>query len=722
MRNGNKGYGRFSGYALLLTIALSMIFIGGLFGGLVQSDWGKVSVSGADFPTRDGQHVSADLYKPKSATFENKAPLIVVVAGFQRSKETQSGISLELARRGFVVINIDPYSQGDSSSSVGRESAAVASYEGYGAFDVIDYIYDSGVLSYVDVTRIGITGHSAGGNAAYQAAIHFGKDAVNNGGVSKVHSAYISGYVISINKKDMKSFAKSNMGFDYALYDEGAFRNEPVDAEGNLLSAEDGGTPVSDMTAAAEAHDFVNSVLTDEIPYNTPVELGKIYGNPFTRTMRQVYNTATIHALQPYAGAANESLLNFFEVAMDMEYSVPSGSHIWWLKEAFTTLALVGAFIFIVPFAVLLLKIPFFQSVKTDVPPPIKRRTVRKKIIFWTTFALSAAVAALTYIPMAGLSATIFPKATASVLTWAFPQRMNNAVMLWAVLNGIAGMIIFLACFFGTYFVKKGLHAWSKSGAGAEAAAGDSAPVLEPAPVADADGAAGANSFRGRLRVFGRKAKAAARIVGGKSKSVTLAALGTAAPEPLSTESWGIKIKPLDLLKTFLLALSVTGGFYLLLHAVYALFHVDFRFLFVVSARTLNLKVFLQTLMYVPFFFIFYFANSIRVNGNMREDGQREWLSLLIAGFSNTAGLICILAIQYIAFGATGTVYWTETPEMTHWLYINILFGLIPVMFVLPLFNRWFFRATGRSWLGPMVMSLIFISMMINNSVAYIPI
>jgi uncharacterized RDD family membrane protein YckC len=75
-----------------------------------------------------------------------------------------------------------------------------------------------------------------------------------------------------------------------------------------------------------------------------------------------------------------------------------------------------------------------------------------------------------------------------------------------------------------------------------------------------------------------------------------------------------------------------------------------------------------------------------------------------------------IMGIQYLSFALTGTVYWTE-----EWLYANLLLGVIPMMFLLPYFNRYFFRITGRVYLGPMVTCLIFIMMMLTNNVCYIP-
>jgi hypothetical protein len=40
--------------------------------------------------------------------------LVVVIPGFQRSKEALANVAIELSRRGIVAILIDPYAQGFS--------------------------------------------------------------------------------------------------------------------------------------------------------------------------------------------------------------------------------------------------------------------------------------------------------------------------------------------------------------------------------------------------------------------------------------------------------------------------------------------------------------------------------------------------------------------------------------------------------------------------------
>ena len=88
-----------------------------------------MSVYNVTIPTQNGQWVVADLYKPSVATSNDPAPAVIIIPGFQRSKETLSNIAIELSRRGIVAISIDPYAQGGSSSSMSRRAATE---EGYG--------------------------------------------------------------------------------------------------------------------------------------------------------------------------------------------------------------------------------------------------------------------------------------------------------------------------------------------------------------------------------------------------------------------------------------------------------------------------------------------------------------------------------------------------------------------------------------------------------------
>ena len=604
----------------LISLA-TLILIFSFFASLILTSFGTVEVKSLRLNTQNNQFIIYDLYKPKSASAENKAPFIAVIPGFQRSKEALSNIAIELSRRGYVVALIDPYAQGLSSSSL---STRAATTEGYGMFSLVEHVY-AGAFDFVDINKIGATGHSMGGNAAIRGADYFGKQAIKNNTKSILNSVYVSGYVLTLRDSILKD-SRSNMGISYALYDEGAFRNELK------------GWDAADMQIAPESLRTVNYVLKKDEKIKI-VELGKYYGKVENQTSRVIFNEPVLHPFQPYNFEATSNQLDYFEIVFGAPNKIDTNNQIWHWKELLTLINMVLALVMLIPIAKLFLNLKIFRSINKEVPDALPRQSKKGRLIFWSVFFLSAAVACISFIPMVEVAKIFFEDAANRKLTWYFPQRMNNSVMLWAAFNGIIGILIFLFSY----------------------------------------------------ETFGKN-------------------------HGVKKDSWGLKINIMDLIKTFVLSLIIFSTFYLFLYLNYFLFHVDYRFWFM-GVRIFQPEMLLVLMMYFPLFFIFFFSNSLRVNGAMRFKDQPEWLSILIACFANSLGLIFIIIIQYVTYFETGTVFWTD-----NWLSVNLLFGIVPMMFILPIFNRAFFKITGRSYLGPLVTCLVFIMILSTNTVIYLPI
>ena len=601
---------------------LALLFVLAFLSFLVQSDFGNVNVKSHTLYSSNNQYVVYDLYKPSSASKENKAPFIVVVPGFQRSKEALSNIAIELSRRGNVVALIDPYAQGMSSSSLSRRAATT---EGYGMFALIDTVSKGILYDFVDTDKMASTGHSMGGNAAIRGANYFGREAIRENKKSKLHSVYVSGYVLTLTEKVLED-VRSNVGVSYALYDAGAFRN--------ALQGWDAGN----MKIAPEALRTVNSIL-DENQKLDVIELEKFYGEIDKNTARVIYNERLLHPFQPYNNIATANQLIYFDKVFNSDVKLDPYDQIWQWKELFTLLSMITSLIMLIPLTRFLLKLNFFSELVKEVPKPLPVQNRKGKVVFWSIFIIGATVACLTFIPMVDIAKVIFQKASNRELTWFFPQRMNNSVMLWATFNGVFGAILF----FGSY------------------------------------------------HLFGRKAG-------------------------IKKDSWGIKITNIEIVKTFLLGLLVFLIYYGTLNVIHFIFHVDYRFWFM-GVRIFQPQMLLVLAMYFPFFFVFFLSNSLRVNGAMRFENQPEWISRLVAGLANSSGLIMIIVIQYFVFLYSGSVFWT-----TNWLSVNLLFGIVPMMFFLPYFNRVFFEMTGRIYLGPVITCLIFIMILSTNTVVYLPI
>ena len=92
---------------LLIGLAASILFFSFL-ASLILTSFGSVEVKSLRLDTDKGQYIVYDLFRPKSAQSEAKAPFIAIIPGFQRSKEALSNIAIELSRRGYVVALIDP--------------------------------------------------------------------------------------------------------------------------------------------------------------------------------------------------------------------------------------------------------------------------------------------------------------------------------------------------------------------------------------------------------------------------------------------------------------------------------------------------------------------------------------------------------------------------------------------------------------------------------------
>ena len=602
-------------------ICVSIIFIASFLASLIQTSFGAVDIKLKQLKTDDGQTLVYDLYKPKSADVFNKVPFIVVVPGFQRSKEALSNIAIELSRRGLAVALIDPYAQGMSSSSTSRLAATT---QGYGMFALVDYAYE-GNFPFVDINKIGSTGHSMGGNAAIRGADYFGKQAIKSNSKSKLHSVFVSGYVLTLRDSILKD-SKSNMGISYALYDEGAFRNEL------------NGWDASNMQIAPESLRVINNVL-DQDSQVKMVELSKYYGNKQDRSLRIIFNEELLHPFQPYNKKATFNQINYFDEVFGFPNKIDPNNQIWQFKELLTLISTVVSLLMLVPLTRILLQLSFFKGIIKSIPDPLPEQSNKSRLVFWIIFFISASIACLTFIPMVDIAKVLFVDATNRELTWFFPQRMNNSVMLWAAFNGAIGIIIFLLSFY----------------------------------------------------LFGKH-------------------------HGVNKKSWGIQISYTELTKTLFLGIIVFILYYFILFLTYYLFHVDYRFWFM-GVRIFQPEMLLVLLMYTPLFFIFFFSNSLRVNGSMRFENQAEWKSMLLAGFANSLGLIMIIIIQYSTYAMSGTVFWT-----TNWLSVNLLFGIVPMMFILPYFNRIFFNMTGRVYLGPIITCLIFIMILSTNTVVYLPI
>ena len=135
----------------LVILILASICIWGF-----QSDWGKVDIKRLTLTGKDGTAISTLIYIPENASDETPAPVAVIMHGRSNHAHSNDTWSMELARRGYVVLSPDLQGGGESDPSVDRSIQVVT---------VTEY---ANSLSYVLKDQINLIGYSAGTQTCLQ--------------------------------------------------------------------------------------------------------------------------------------------------------------------------------------------------------------------------------------------------------------------------------------------------------------------------------------------------------------------------------------------------------------------------------------------------------------------------------------------------------------------------------------------------------------------------
>ena len=130
----------------VILLALVLFISGFSIASYSETSGGTVRVDRVDFVTDEGYKMSAKLYIPKNATVDTPAPGILTIPGGNANLENLSDVAIELSRRGYVVMAIDPY-------TIGRSE--IVNTPDVGSRAAMDYLMS---LKFVDSDCIGAMG------------------------------------------------------------------------------------------------------------------------------------------------------------------------------------------------------------------------------------------------------------------------------------------------------------------------------------------------------------------------------------------------------------------------------------------------------------------------------------------------------------------------------------------------------------------------------------
>lgn len=455
-------------YKFWMSIALVLILISMIATSLIQSDFGNVRVSKIRIAAPEGQYVSAILYTPKDASADNKLPLVLVCHGSYNSKEMQAQNYVELSRQGFVVCTIDSYCHGLSSVENG-DNGTVDSTDRYTCMiHTLEYLMAT--LDYIDMDKIGLEGHSMGGFHCNDTVTYYltreylglGENpisAVLNMGCEPYHTYW--GLYPSLERLDADSLVKGGV-HEGIETDDSELEAIPVDINYGLVAAyndewfwtNNEGNPhyyLSEDRAKLFVNQVGNMVAETEDVENGKYYYGEVNGE---ECFRVIYVPHQIHPLNSfsYAGAYDcvEFFYNAFGTPNGHEYIAPS-NQVWFIKEIFNLMGLIGIFLFIVPCACMLMKTPYFSELEYahELPANPGPKDKKGKFVFSFAYILCAVIPPVLVMPVMfwwigqGTSET-YVSDIPHVWNHFFGQPNTNELAVW---TGIVGLLIALVMF-----------------------------------------------------------------------------------------------------------------------------------------------------------------------------------------------------------------------------------------------------------------------------------
>lgn len=432
----------------LLCAAAALMLIGSIGAWMLQTSFFSVRVEDIHLPTNHQQTLHAIAYIPKSASAENKAPVVIVCHGWSDSAEKMDASCIELSRRGIVVISMDAYGHGLSSNIAGLMPSS--GIDGLGMVPLVDYCA-SGILDYVDTDRIGLMGYSMGGSALGGAMVHYGElytaayeqaqSAASDGGstVTEAEQAYCDSlYPVNAILATANLDATVTRCFDTLHVNFGAVKGTHEETKAAVQAGEIEGRP--------EGNDIVHfqtalGLLKTIDPEATDVRVNTYYGDKADGTLRVFYEPVTTHPLLVLFPNATTRIIEYWTYVWDIDTPLEAGNQIYLIKELLNLAALIGLLLMIMPVGELLLSVPCFSSLCGAEGPKVPAIQGKQKNMFWIGIALNAGISYLTIIITFKLYGTplymkLFPNSMIAG-SHTFSATGVSVIWVWMLLNTI---------------------------------------------------------------------------------------------------------------------------------------------------------------------------------------------------------------------------------------------------------------------------------------------
>ncbi|MBU5353298.1 hypothetical protein KQI74_13460 [Paenibacillus barcinonensis] len=698
----------------LLVLSLVLVIFGSLFAGMFNTSFCSVKVKEIKFQADHGT-LSGLLYMPKGAGADDKRPVIITTHGYLNTKEMQDAPAIEMSRRGYIVLALDMYDHGDS-----RWSAPIPVKDMFGTFwiysqfDAAKYIYDQDFTKKDDKGNayVAVSGHSMGGFSTLLAMYMDEMTSLQTGhrmiytGIS-VGADYSYAAAVAPQDQLQAAFGSRTVGMIAGKYDEFFFNKS--DEEKTAAEKEIKGTVMRKDFAATNSGKAFLGLAADapraETDKFTEVQSGDLMVDGTVVRASQagehiMYTPNQTHPWNHFSPTTTGHLIDFYAHAFNgvtspnqTNVKLGSGNQIWWAKEAFNFVALIGFFLMIVPLITLLLRLPLLRKAATSEIATVSAAVSGKqKTMYWLAIAFSTLIPAILFptlmdksadglnvlrmIALILLIASVLGAVIGFVMAgskrndFAASRRMKN-VGVGSVLLAVVSLVMWIVFNYASKIVVTGTY------------------FNEPTTN---------------------------QIVYWALVSALIMILVTFAFHYFSKKDagtrfsdYGISLNIGTILASLVTAVVAVVIGYALLFAVQAIFGTDFR-IWTFAVRTFEQAHFVTALRYAPLFLIYYFVSAVALNANTR--GKRGGMFLAIV--LNVGGLVLWMLAQYGKDFITGVALYPGQA-----LNGILLFALVPCLIIAAVYARKLFEKTNNVWLAAFVNTLLFTMVTVANTVLF---
>lgn len=684
----------------LLCFSLVIVLLFSFLANMVNTSLYSVSVKTVNFETESNNgNIEGLLYMPKSCSKDNPCPVIVTTHGYLNSKEMQDAPSIELSRRGYIVLAIDMYDHGGSTWDTPYQFG----FYTVSLWDAVKWVYNQEyTLKDNDGNgMIAVSGHSMGGFSSEMAVMYDTMNAATEGHQKIAVSLSVGADYRYTSESIIGMFGNRSSGMIIAHYDE--------------FFGDDG-------ALGANTVGYKNYIETDQakefLGNGTNIEDGEEYEEgifyDYAGGQRVIYMPNETHPMNHFSLETTAYMIDFYDEAFKYQMSLhpeldytalnlgDAGGQTWWLKETFEFVALIALLVAIIPAFNLLLKVPFFSKVKTkeeDLPEEKEQSKGKKK-------GLIIAALVTSLIPAYYYPTFINKTDDLSIFT-----KLTETIICVCILFALAGWITYLVIKMvnkehddekvrtNAWGITKGALIISVAALLLRHLTVNASDMLKTgyfynAPTANSIGFWALVSASISLLVL-----AIVHQVARKQDGATIKSYGLAA-----------NIK--QILIALLISIILFAGLYLIVFLIGLIFNTDFR-LWVYAIKSFKWTHFVSFLRYVPIYFVFYFVNSIVVASNTKN--VKGWKGMLYAIALNIGGLLLFMAYQYGKLFITGTA---GVPTLA--LESILLVGLIPSLLLAAIFARKFYEKTNNIWTSAFFNTFLFTMIAIANTTVYL--